>query len=413
MTQTISLFGILLIVALACVAIAFTFHRTLKSLAFTAWVFVFVAASMTWPSAFGTWFGFDLKYLIVPLVQIIMFGMGTTLSVADFTRVMAMPWAVVVGVALQYLIMPFVGLGLAWTFGFEPEIAAGVILIGAAPGGVASNVINYLARNNVPLSVTMTAISTLLSPIMTPLMMKLLAGKQVEVSFIKMMIDIFNMIIVPVVAGLVANRLLYGRQPFLQRGGTMAGIAAASLAIAAVSILIPAGLLGSLKGGLIAGFAMIGVVALAKLVVEIWLQGPKHWMDRALPILSMVAICCIIAVITARSSEDLKRVGLALLMAATMHNLLGYLFGFWCARACGLNGVDARTVAVEVGMQNGGMASGLAMNTLQSSKTALASAIFGPWQNVTGSVLASWWRKRPASLEPASPQRLEQPAKQP
>ncbi|HSA02847.1 MAG TPA: bile acid:sodium symporter family protein, partial [Candidatus Paceibacterota bacterium] len=98
----------------------------------------------------------------------------------------------------------------------------------------------------------------------------------------------------------------------------------------------------------------------------------------------------------ARSGEDLKRVGVALLAASMLHNVLGYFLGYWGARACRLSVVDARTVAVEVGMQNGGMASGLAMNTLQSAKAALAPAVFGPWQNVSGSILATWWRGRPA-----------------
>ena len=126
---------LILVIGLVLMAVAFMCHRTLKTVAFTAWVFVFVAASMIWPGAFGTWFGFDLKFLIVPLIQIIMFGMGTTLSVSDFTRVLAMPWPVVVGIVLQYTVMPFVGFGLAKLFGFEPEIAAGVVLIGSAPGG--------------------------------------------------------------------------------------------------------------------------------------------------------------------------------------------------------------------------------------------------------------------------------------
>jgi BASS family bile acid:Na+ symporter len=388
--------GPLLVLVLACVALASARHRTFKNYAFTLWVFTFVAASMTWPQAFGVWFGFDLKYLIVPLIQIIMFGMGTTLSVADFSRVLAMPWAVVVGIVLQYTIMPFVGFGLAKAFGFEPEIAVGVILIGSAPGGVASNVINYLARCNVPLSVTMTAISTLISPIMTPLMMQLLAGKHIEVGFVKMMIDICNMILTPIVAGLVANRILYGAQPFLRRAGPLVAIGAGSLALAVATALLPAAWLGALKSGLIVGCAMVGVVALAKLAIELWLHGPANWMDRALPFVSMAAICAIIAVITARSAADLKRVGLALLAAATLHNLLGYFFGYWGARALRLNITDARTVAVEVGMQNGGMASGLAMSTLASAKAALAAAIFGPWQNISGSILASYWRRRPA-----------------
>src|SRR5262245_53610530 len=144
--------GPVVVILLIALAVWFTLHLTLRSYSFTAWVFAFVAASMTWPAAFGTWFGFDLKFLIIPLIQIIMFGMGTTLSVADFTRVLTMPWPVIVGILLQYTVMPFVGFALTKVFGFEPEIAVGVILIGSAPGGVASNVINYLARCNVPLS---------------------------------------------------------------------------------------------------------------------------------------------------------------------------------------------------------------------------------------------------------------------
>lgn len=385
--------GPVLVLVLTVLAVWFSRHLNLKTYAFTVWVFAFVAASMTWPAVFGTWFGFDLKFLIVPLIQIIMFGMGTTLSVADFTRVLAMPWPVIVGIVLQYAVMPLVGFGLAAIFGFEPEIAVGVILIGSAPGGVASNVINYLARNNVPLSVTMTAISTLLSPLFTPLMMKLLAGQHIEVGFVKMMVDICNMIITPVLAGLIANRMLYGRQPWLSRAGPLGALVAGVALCTVVIALIPGQALGTFKSGLIVASAMIGITGLAKLIIEVLLAGPKNWMDRALPIASMVAICLIIAVITSRTSEDLKRVGLALLSAAMLHNVLGYFFGYYAARALRLSVVDARTVAVEVGMQNGGMASGLAMNTLASAKAGLAAAIFGPWQNISGSILASWWRK--------------------
>jgi len=245
----------------------------------------------------------------------------------------------------------------------------------------------------------------MLSPVMTPLMMKLLAGQYIEVSFVKMMLDICNMIIVPIVAGLVANRMLYGREPFLQRAGPLSLIFVASLALAVGAASAPATLLGVLRLGVIVGFAMIAVVALAKLAIQVWIRGPQNWMDRALPIVSMASICFIIAIITARSADDLRRVGAALLAAAMLHNLLGYCLGYWGARAFRLNIIDARTVAVEVGMQNGGMATGLAMNTLQSAKAALAPAIFGPWMNVTGSVLASWWRRRPtkAAAGPVRP----------
>jgi BASS family bile acid:Na+ symporter len=230
---------------------------------------------------------------------------------------------------------------------------------------------------------------------MTPLMMKLLAGQYIAVSFTRMMIDICNMIIVPVVAGLMANRLLYGQAPAWKRPRTLLVVGVASLLAACGTSLIPTALLGGLKGSLLLGGAMMGVVAFSKLVMDRWVHGPRDWMDRALPVVSMAAICLIIAIITARSSADLKRVGLALLTASMAHNLIGYFLGYWGARALRLNIIDARTVAVEVGMQNGGMASGLAMNTLQSAKAALAAAIFGPWQNVSGSILATWWRARP------------------
>jgi len=384
----------LLVIALALAAAAMMRQRALKSYAFTVWVFAFVAAALVHPRWFGTWFGFDLKYLIVPLIQIIMFGMGTTLSLADFTRVLAVPYPVFVGVLAQYLVMPFVGFGLASLFGFEPEIAAGVVLIGSAPGGVASNVISYLARCNVALSVTMTAVSTLLSPLMTPLMMKLLAGRYLSIDFTRMMIDIFNMIVVPILAGLVANRVLYGGGGVFKRVRVLLAFSLVFLGTALGVGMIPSASLGGLKGGLVVGFAMVGVVGITKLIMDHVVRGAGNWMDRALPVVSMAAICCIIGVITARSSEDLKRVGLALLAAATMHNLLGYLLGYHLSRALGLSLIDARTVAVEVGMQNGGMATGLAMNTLESAKAALAPAIFGPWQNVSGSILATWWRRR-------------------
>ncbi|MEW5901350.1 MAG: bile acid:sodium symporter family protein, partial [Acidobacteriota bacterium] len=155
--------GPLVIAALAALALASLSRPAFKSYSFTLWVFAFVAASMFYPSAFGTWFGKDLRILIVPLIQIITFGMGTTLSARDFGRVFAMPWPVFIGMFLQYSIMPLVGFGIASLFGFEPEIAAGVVLIGSVSGGVASNLINYLAGANVALSVTMTACSTLIS----------------------------------------------------------------------------------------------------------------------------------------------------------------------------------------------------------------------------------------------------------
>jgi BASS family bile acid:Na+ symporter len=391
----------LLILLLSCTALYFMGHPKLKQYAFTIWVFAAVAASMIYPSAFDKWFGMDLAILIVPLIQVIMFGMGTTLNIHDFERVFKMPGPVFIGIFLQFLIMPSLAMGLVFLFGFEPEIAAGIVLIGSCPGGVASNLMAYLAKGNVALSVTMTSCSTLLSPLMTPLLMKLLAGRMVPINFVEMMFSILNMIIVPILAGLLANSILYGKGKWVNHRGWLLGSGATGILLAVLSSGIDPlalGPLSAIKGGLVIGFALIGVVALAKLVVGI-LKGPANWMDKVLPVVSMAGIVYIIAIITARSSDKLMSVGLLLVGASIVHNLSGYLLGYWSARLFKLKERDCRTVAFEVGMQNGGMASGLAMTVLKSPLAALAPAIFGPWMNVSGSVLATWWSGKPGRIK--------------
>jgi BASS family bile acid:Na+ symporter len=391
--------GPCVILFFASLAIASMAHPSFKSYGFTLWVFAFVASSMFYPSAFGTWFRADLEVLIVPLIQIITFGMGTTLSAKDFKRVLTMPWPVIIGMFLQYTIMPLVGYAIAMLLGFEPEVAAGIILIGSVSGGVASNLINYLAGANVALSVTMTAVSTLVSPVMTPFLMKILAGKLVPVPFFLMMFSIINMIIVPILAGLIANKILFSPKRWARQAGSLAAISGGCLALAVAIFYWNVNFLGALKeikSGAILGFGLIALVTLAKLIVSIVLKGPENWMDKALPVVSMSGICLIIAIITARSRDQLLTSGLLLILAAMLHNAMGYLLGYWGSRLFGLNEIDSRTVAVEVGMQNGGMATGIAMDVLKSAKAALAPAIFGPWMNISGSVLASWWRRRPA-----------------
>ncbi len=304
----------------------------LHGFGFTLSVVIAVTLAMVWPQLFRSWGSFQTKVLIVPLIQLIMFGMGTTLSVADFTRVLKMPWPVLVGIVLQFGVMPFVGWGLATAFGFPALIAAGVVLVGSCPGGVASNVITFLAGGNVALSVTMTACSTLMSPLMTPLMMKLLAGQFVPVDFWQMMLSIIRMILLPIAAGLVVNRLLHGR---------------------------------------------------------------GQWIKKSLPFVSMAGIAVIIAIITSLNRDTLVDVAVALIVVVAVHNAAGYLLGYWGARLLRLGEREARTVAIEVGLQNGGMATGLAMDVLKSAQAGLAPAIFGPWMNASGSVLASYWRRRP------------------
>ena len=324
--------GGLVVVLLTVLAILAGRSKRFAGFAFALWVLAFVSAAMAYPWAFREWFGRPLPTIVPVLIQIIMFGMGTTLSLGDFARVARMPRAAMVGVVLQFIVMPLLAAGLARAFGFDGALAAGIILIGASPGGVASNVITYLAGGNVALSVTLTACSTALSPFLTPLAMTVLAGTYLEINATDMMWSILRLIIVPIAAGFAANHLL---------------------------------------------------------------RGYAAWRDRLLPIVSMTAICLVLAILTAAARDQLLAAAAALVGLVVLHNLGGYLLGYWGARGMGLSEADARTVSVEVGMQNAGMAAGLAVSVLHSAPAGLAATVFGTVMNVTGALLASWWRGRP------------------
>ncbi len=328
--------GPLVIAFFTFLAIGSRATRILKEFAFTLWIFAAVSAAMFHPQYFLTIGDFRLSRLIVPLIQVIMFGMGTSMSLSDFTNVVRMPRAVVVGIVAQFTIMPVLGFTLATVFGFPPEIAAGVVLIGSVPGGVASNVMAYIAGASVPLSVTLTTCTTLMSPFMTPLAMKLLAGQFVPVNFFDMMLGIVQMIILPLGAALLFNRIFRGR---------------------------------------------------------------AKWLHRAMPLVSMAGIALILAIIVASGRNALLEVGAALILAAMIHNGMGYFLGYWGARAMRLDERACRTVAFEVGMQNGGLASGIALQMGKVATVGLAPAVFGPWMNISGSVLANSWRR---TAEPAS-----------
>lgn len=330
--------GQLFVIGMALLAMRIQCSPQWNSFAFALWVLAFVLQAFTFPQLFLDWPIGPSKYYVSPLIQVIMFGMGTTLSLNDFARVLLIPKSIAIGMVLQFTVMPLTGWALAKAMGFPPEIAAGVVLIGACPGGVASNVIAYLARGDVALSVTMTACSTLASPIMTPLAMGMLAGSEVNVPFNDMMWNILKLTIVPVVAGLVVSYLFQ------------------------------------------------------------WFKLRGPWLDRCLSVIAMVAICVVIGIIVAQSRDDLFKVGPALVLVAIAHNAIGYLLGYFGAKACRLDETTSRTISIEVGMQNGGMATALAMNVLHSPQAALAGAIFGPWMSVSGSMLASWWRRRPVSV---------------
>ncbi len=306
-----------------------------KSFSFTLWIFASVSLAMFNPQYFLELGDFKLSSLIVPLIQVIMFGMGTSLSMSDFSRVLKSPKGVSIGLVLQFSIMPLVGIILANTFDFSPEIAAGIVLVGASPGGVASNVMSYIANANLALSVTITAIGTLLSPVITPLLMKLLANQFIEIEFWAMMWNIVKMIIIPIILGVLFNRFLHGKM---------------------------------------------------------------KWLDKTMPAISMVGIAIVITIITAAGRDSLLSIGVLLIVAAIVHNTLGYVLGYWGGRLFGMDEESCRTIAIEVGMQNSGMASGIAVGMGKIATVGLAPAVFGPWMNVTGSALANFWRRK--AIEP-------------
>jgi BASS family bile acid:Na+ symporter len=403
--------GLLLLVALA---LGVKSLKILRGYSFTVWVLVCAGAAMIYPQAFIKWGGFKLELLIIPLTQLIMFGMGTTLSLADFARVAKSPLPIFTGLAFQFSVMPFVGYFIAKSFGFDGEIAAGIVLIGSVSGGVASNLMVYLARGNVALSVTMTFVSTMAAPIATPLLMNALAGRFVPIDTIQMMFSILNMIVIPVVAGLVAHEVLYSIRPWALKVDRLIMLIIGSAALAVISMLVGPEVLGPLYSGVMMGGELIAVITLTKLVMSIILKRPNTWMDRVLPLVSMAGICTIITIIIAQTHEVLMAIGITLLLAAMVHNAIGYSLGYFGSRGLGsllgnigyrlglrttneslISETESRTIAFEVGMQNGGMATGLAIDVLHSHVAALPPNLFGTWMNISGSMLANYWKQRP------------------
>jgi bile acid:Na+ symporter, BASS family len=264
------------------------------------------------------------------LLMVIMLGMGMTLRVGDFAIVARRPWALLVGVAAQYVVMP----GLAWVLtqalDLPAAVAAGVILVGAAPGGTASNVMVYLAKGDTALSVAMTSVSTLLAPLLTPLLVLWLAGQYLPVDAGGLFVSIVQIVVVPVLLGLVL-RMLVPR---------------------AVEAILP-----------------------------------------ALPLVSVAGIAAVVVVVVAASSETILSVGSLVVVAVVLHNLLGYGVGYAIATSLRMPTAARRAIAIEVGMQNSGLAAGLATVHFTPA-AALPAAIFSVWHNVSGSLLASYWARR-------------------
>ena len=388
--------GPLIIGLLMCMAIGIRGFKRTKSFSYTVWIFTAVAASMFYPQLFGTWGNFKLSILIVPLLQIIMFGMGSQMSLDDFKGVIKMPKGVIIGVVIHYMVMPVTALAISKIFNFPNEIAAGIILIGCVPSGLASNVMSYIGRANLPLAVTIGACSTLLAPFVTPLLMKLIAGQFIEVSVWSMMQDIMNMIILPIAAGFIFNM-------FYNTKETKKAIIAqlcAYFVIIVLTNMIPLFSqdigLGAFAFGIVKSTCWFFILPMvAALILRAILKGDRTLIKTILSSFSTVGIAVIIVVITAAVRESLLTVGALLLITSLLHNFTGYAVGYGAAWMFRMPEQDRRTIAFECGMQNGGLASGLAMQMGKVATVGLAPAVFGPLMNITGSVLASWWRGRP------------------
>lgn len=366
-----------------------------KGFSYTIMIFSAVSISMFYPGLFIKWGNFELQSTIVPLLQIIMFGMGSQMSFRDFAGVVKMPKGVLLGLVCQFSIMPAVGFVIATTFGFPPEIAAGIILVGSSPSGLASNVMSFIAKANLALSVTLTAVATMLAPLITPSLMKLLAGQFVPIDFWSMMLGIINIVILPIVGGLIFNAVAYGKE---SRKSIVIQAVIYALIIGGKNLI--QWQTSEMDGAALAvqflkdlawflALPMVGAMLFKKLAGQ-----NKGVLDKALAFISMAGIGVIITVITAAGRDSLLEIGFLLILACLLHNTTGYLLGYWICRLARMDEKSCRTIALEVGMQNGGLASGIALQMGKVATIGLAPAVFGPMMNITGSSIATWWRRK-------------------
>jgi len=328
-----------LIAGIVSVALGVRGVSALKGFAYPLMIIGVVSTALIFPQYFIEINGYKLSGLITPLIQLIMFGMGITMNYRDFLGVFKAPKGVFVGILSHFTIMPLLGLALASLSNFSPEIAAGMILIGCAPNAVAANVISYLAKANLALSITLTSIATLLAPFLTPLLMKLLGGSFIEIDVLAMMWDIMKMVIIPITLAIGINELM---------------------------------------------------------------KDKMKWINSVMPIVSMFGIAFIIIIVTAVGRESLLTVGPLLILLVLIHNLLGYTLGYWAARMFGMDEKDSRTIAINVGMQNAGLSKGLAHGMGKLGTVGLAPMIYGPMMNISGSILASFWKGKPIDEEEAN-----------
>jgi BASS family bile acid:Na+ symporter len=293
--------------------------------AFPLWALLF--SGLAWLNPH--WFVAQ-KPAIVPLLALVMFGMGLTLTLSDFRRVLKRPAVVGLGVLLQYACMPLFAWLVARLLGLDPLLMVGMILVGASPGGTASNVVCYLAEGDVALSITLTAVSTLLSIIMTPLLCLLYIDASIAVPAVDMLLSILKIVLAPVLLGITINHYYHRHLRPVQ---------------------------------------------------------------QVFPLISVASIVWIIAIIVALNQPRFGELGLLLIVAVVAHNVLGLVAGYLVPRLLDYDRHTSRTLAIEVGMQNSGLAVALAIQYF-APLAALPGAVFSIWHNLSGSLLAARWRSR-------------------
>ena len=299
----------------------------------------FIVKNMVWlvvlVGAAGAVFPASLSWIApqVPLLLgIVMFGMGMTIEFKDFCHLVRHPWDVGIGVFAQFTIMPLVAYLLTQAFSLPPDLAVGVILVGTCPGGTASNVITYLAKGDVALSVTMTMATTLLAPFVTPFLTLLLAGEEIAVNAPAMMLSIAEMVLLPVLLGAALNHFFRRR------------------------------------------------VAYALTV---------------LPLISALLVALLVGVVVSMSAPHLAEVGTLVALAVVLHNGFGLVLGYALAGLLGLSAPKRRAIGIEVGMQNSGMAASLALLYFNPA-AAIPAALFSVWHNISGSLAANWFTRHDA-----------------
>ena len=289
-----------------------------------------------WVIIFSIWAFFEpdywssLSYLIIPLLSLAMFSMGLTLKIDNFIKIFKDFKIIFLGVSLQFLLMPFLGFTLVKIFSLEQLIAIGVILVGCAPGGTASNVICYLARGDVALSISLTICSTILAVFLMPTIFWIYTGSNIEIPFFQMIISIFKIVIIPVILGVFLNS--------------------------------------------------INFIDLKKIKL-------------CLPLIAVLSILFIITIIIASNSDQIFKHGPKIFLIVICHNLLGFFLGFFLSKKMKYSEKISRTIAIEIGMQNSGLATALAIKYF-GTLSALAGAFFSIWHNISGQLIATYWKNK-------------------